>query len=99
MNITTERKQTIKGPGGLRLELDADQIFPDDPGQGTPCLLEMRDEDGRIVTATFNCAIGEGEVEYVMLAEDQMNWLNELEYPVDTWLTNWVRQISKENKE
>jgi len=35
-------KQTLKGPEGLIIKLDSDQIFPDDPGQGTPAMVIQR---------------------------------------------------------
>lgn len=48
---------TFKGPEGLRLELDAGQIFPEDPGQGTPVLVVLANGD----SGTYGCVTSEGE--------------------------------------
>jgi len=43
---------------GWRIELDTAQVFPDDPGNGTPAMvISPKDE-----TATFNRAIDMGTV-------------------------------------
>lgn len=36
-------RETLHGPGGVRLELDKTQVFPDDPGQGTPAMVYYKD--------------------------------------------------------
>jgi len=85
-NITMARKQTLKGPGGIKIELDADEIFPNDPGQGTPILVNLYEG-----TASYNCAVSENEVDGIELEQIQIEWLNKLEYQIDTWLTNHSR--------
>ena len=95
--ITMERKQKIRGPSGLILELDADRIVAGDPGQDTPCLVVLGRE-----TATFNCAFEQGEMdEGTMLNKEQREWLDHISYAVDTWLTNHSRgeKASKRNSD
>jgi hypothetical protein len=47
----------LKGPGGIVVRLDSSEIFPDDPGNGTPAMVYL----GRH-SATYWCAIGENEL-------------------------------------
>jgi hypothetical protein len=62
------------GPGGIRVEFDATQIFPDDPGQGTPVLVCLGRE-----TATFCSALNFGEVDSTQLSPEQTAFLVSLE--------------------
>ena len=39
--------------GRLRVEVDSDEVFKDDPGMGTPVMVITRDDRGREVTATI----------------------------------------------
>jgi hypothetical protein len=76
--------RTEFGPNGIRLELDHTQIFPDDPGNGTPALV-IKGE----YTATFHCALNEGELDCggYQLDDREMRWLEEQEILVDAFLT------------
>jgi hypothetical protein len=66
---------TKHGPNGLRVEFDANEIFPNDPGQGTPVLVCLGRE-----TASFCCALNEGEVGgSVRLSPAQLAFLESLE--------------------
>lgn len=85
---TEDPKQTIEGPGGLSLELDAGQIFPDDPGQGTPALCVLGKNTG-----TFWCSHDNAEVDDVALSDRQSEWLADLYDEVDAWLTFHTRRI------
>lgn len=49
-------KTVIEGPG-IKVELDAGEIYPSDPGQGTPVLVLLSNGD----TGTWNCVTSEGE--------------------------------------
>lgn len=86
----TVRKTTIKNRRlGLRIELDASEIYADDPGQGTPCMVIKTDERGREVdSGTYACAIGEGELSYnsTPLDADEMEWLEEMEATIESFL-------------
>jgi hypothetical protein len=79
-------KKTLTGPGGLRIVLDSAQIFPDDPGNGTPAMVHL-DRKG---DATYHFACGEG-ILYgrdgdVELSATQLNWLAAQEDAVAAFL-------------
>lgn len=63
-------RKTIKGPQGAELILDESQVFPDDPGAGTPAVVKYRNRYG-----TYWCCVGEGECDGVELPEEILNWL------------------------
>lgn len=49
-------KKTLTGPTGLSLELDSEEIYPADPGRGTPAIVVLRQGKKELGTATFYCA-------------------------------------------
>lgn len=85
---TAAPRQTIVRPGGLTLRLDAGQINADDPGQGTPAMVELRLTTHGLATATFECAAAGAELEggEVQLTVAQAAWLREMSEGVDAWL-------------
>lgn len=70
---------------GLKITLDPEQIFPNDPGQGTPVIVEMTKGEGKGSTGTWNCVQGEGEIDGFPITDDQRKWLNEVEPRVEKW--------------
>lgn len=78
---TKSIKETRKGPNGITVEIDSDQVFPNDPGMGTPVLVLYKTG-----TATLACAIGEYEVEGHRLTPFQMEWLYKIEAETDALL-------------
>ena len=62
------------GPAGLSVRFDSTEIFPDDPGQGTPVLVFLGKE-----SSTFCCALNEGEVDGIRLSQAQIAFLETLE--------------------
>lgn len=65
-------KKTLQGPNGLIIVLDSAEIFPDDPGAGTPAMVHLGS-----YSATYWCAADTGELdcgEYE-LSSAQLNWL------------------------
>jgi hypothetical protein len=64
---------------GYKLKLDKDQVFPNDPGQGTPAMITS--PSGK--TATYNCVMDQGTVDdedvperiyrHFELMEDEIN--------------------------
>ena len=80
------------GPDGLRVELDKSQVFHDDPGQGTPALVVIRDARNRITaSSTYGCACGEGYLDGgrdgdIQLTPAQMAWLSGLEDQIGDFL-------------
>ena len=82
--------QKIKGPGGLQLVLDSSQVFPDDPGNGTPVIVEKLTGRNKVVaSSTYNCALGEGVLEGhygghdYTLTDEQIDWLHSQDAVVD----------------
>ena len=69
-----QTKFTKHGPHGLSVRFDSTEIFPDDPGKGTPVLVCLGRE-----TATFCCALNEGEVDGIRLSPAQISFLETLE--------------------
>jgi hypothetical protein len=80
-------KKTLHGPGGLRVALDRSQVFPDDPGQGTPAMVYLFG-----YSSTFWAASGEGELLHSgdhpprKLTPEQCRWLDEIEEDVTQFL-------------
>lgn len=63
--------QIVEGPRGIKLHLDATEIFPDDPGQGTPRLVELGRE-----TMTLDCAMDNGgELDTSAKSAEDAAWL------------------------
>jgi len=81
----TAKHQILRGPRGLLLELDASEIFPDDPGMGTPLLVRYKRE-----TMTLECAMNNvGEILDNGSAEDYMwayDWLSGIYEEAEKWL-------------
>ncbi len=83
-------KKTIDGPNGLRIELDKDEINPNDPGQGTPAMVYKKTAKGE-ASGTYWRVQGEGEMDghdggTVTLTERQMEWINGQEEAVQNFL-------------
>lgn len=102
-NLPYEAAPTVlKGPGGITLTLDVRQVFPDDPGNGTPAMVETKHG-----TASYDCAMGEGEVTggrngYAHpISNTQMKWLEKQQKYVDeVWRQGKERDaIKKMRKE
>lgn len=68
-------RKVLRGPGGIKLILDQSEVFPDDPGNGTPAIVQLRDK-----TSTFWCAQGTGVIDdYYRMNAEQSRWLDEQE--------------------
>lgn len=66
-----KKKFTLDGPSGAKLHIDESQAFEDDPGNGTPALVEWRGNYG-----TYWCCSEEGECGGVRLPKSVLNWLD-----------------------
>lgn len=80
-------KETLKGPDGIKLELDKGEIYPDDPGMGTPALVVLANGD----TGTFDCVTSEGETVdgQHKLTQEQLDWLETKREYVEKFVGNY----------
>lgn len=80
MSTTKEIKK-----GNLRLLLDRNEVYPDDPGAGAPAIVLTA--NGKYC-ATYWCAINEGELELggYQLSDKQLDWLYSLEDEINDFL-------------
>lgn len=69
--------------GRLEVVADRTQVFPDDPGAGTP-LVVTNCETGE--SATVFCALGTGEIEYSALRDSEVDFLCEVEEDTEDFL-------------
>lgn len=73
---------------GLKIVLDKSEVFPDDPGRGTPAIVYNK----RGASATFTCAMNEGELDNSdtgfmnKLSDKQIDWLYEIQNEVEEFL-------------
>jgi hypothetical protein len=79
-------KSILKGPDGMTVKLDTDEIYVSDPGMGTPVLVCL----GNGETASWNCATNEAETLdgtrfSTGLSTDQKSWLDRLTPQIDEW--------------
>jgi hypothetical protein len=74
--------EKLYGPN-IHVELDASQIFPNDPGQGTPVLIVLSNGE----TASWNCGCCEGETsDGTKFTDGQCDWLAEIHEEVEAWM-------------
>ena len=68
-------EKILQGPQGIKLILDPKEYFPDDPGQGTPAMVEYKGG-----YATYECAVNEGYVDHsqgdIKIPQSLLNWLS-----------------------
>lgn len=82
-------QKTLRGPNGMRLELDSREVIVDDPGAGTPAMVYKGDH-----SATFFCAVDTGELsgtrpELIHLNDAEIAWLDQQWETVDNFL-HWA---------
>lgn len=92
----------LKGPGGIKLVLDVREVFPDDPGNGTPALVTY----GTSFSASYECATNEEELTSDRhgtkgLTHEQLMWLDaQQQYVDEVWRQGKERDaIRKMRKE
>ena len=90
------RKETLRGPGGLLIKLDASEIFPDDPGNGTPAMV-CKPFGG--ATSTFWCACDTGEIDGEEMTNAQKTWLDAQEHAVNQWVEIRSEAIRRDGRE
>ena len=82
-------KKTLHGPGGLRILLDSAEIYPNDPGNGTPAMVQLFQ-----FSSTYWCAADTGELDcgtdagFRDLSHAQLRWLQSeaIETEVNTFV-------------
>ena len=69
----------------LKVELDRNEVYPDDPGAGAPAIVSVN--NGEFVS-TYWLAINEGELELdgYQLSDKQHDWLLSLESEINLFL-------------
>lgn len=72
----------LRGPD-INIEMDTNEIFPNDPGQGVPVLVVLGNDEA---SASWNCATSEREVEGTKLTNEQEEWLESMRPRVEQWL-------------
>ena len=64
-------KQTLNGPRGAKLHIDPSQVFHDDPGAGTPALVEYKRHFG-----SYWCVCDTADCDGITVPQDVINWLD-----------------------
>lgn len=87
MPLPIPRKSVLRHKSGWRLELDRDEIIPDNPGEGTPAMVYS---PGDKSSGTYWCAIDMGEVScgdtVVPIPGDVLAWLLKQGYYVEQYM-------------
>ena len=96
MKVGIKRQETMRGPGGLLVKLDASEVYPDDPGNGTPAMVHLPFGRGQ---ATYWCACGEGDIEGTELTQEQFEWLESLENAITQWLDSITAAMQQGNRQ
>jgi hypothetical protein len=73
-------KTVLHGPQGIRITLDTNEIIPDDPGAGTPVLVELGSE-----SSTYDYAVETGEVGLTLITSKQNRWLEAVRDQVEAF--------------
>lgn len=87
----------LRGPGGITISLRACEVFPLDPGEGTPAMVNVPFKGG----ATYWCACDMGIVttdrEDHELSPTQVDWLNSdfVSEAVNGFVAVWTKRIEK----
>ena len=84
-------EQIIRGPYGVRLELDAREIYSSDPGMGTPRLVLWNHESMTLDCALDNLADIAPESADAERVQAVADWLSDMSDAADAWLTYWTR--------
>lgn len=71
---------TLVGPRGAKVVCDINQVFPADPGQGTPSMVYWKDHSG-----TFSCCINECEIDGYELPVSIHEWLHSIHETIIDW--------------
>jgi hypothetical protein len=79
--MRTISKQSL----GLKIILDETEIYPKDPGMGTPVIIE-KNLNFKTYTATWNCGTETGELDGYSLTDEEKEWLESKAEQVENWM-------------
>lgn len=68
-------KKTLRGPDGVTLELDSGEIYPDDPGNGTPAMVCKGGGFGSLTCVECTGEIYDSRIGDVQLSARSLDWL------------------------
>jgi len=71
---------TLVGPRGAKVVCDINEVFPEDPGQGTPSMVYWKNYSG-----TFCCCLNECEIDGHELPASIHDWLQKINDAVIDW--------------
>jgi hypothetical protein len=89
--MVNDRKNTLFSDFGIRIELDLDEVYPDDPGNGTPAMVYVKHPKFGECSGTYWRVLDTGEVdgprsELVELTPEQVAWIGDQEDEVNEFL-------------
>lgn len=85
-------EKIVKVGYGLKIVLDQREIFPDDPGMGTPAMVYHLKSGA---SATWWCCSDTGEIEGYDLNQAQLDYLRSLEDFVNGKVDAWYNLAEK----
>lgn len=87
---------TIRGPYGLVVTLDSSDIYPDDPGMGTPMLVERKGETMTLHCANYNVGELFSESTGGAVIDDAYSWIASFYDAACEWETYHLDRIRRE---
>ena len=87
----TQQQFTITGPRGYRLIVDLEEVCPDDPGNGTPFIVENPSGEN----STFACALDTGACDDTPFPTIVSTWLEGLEDSLDRYWDSKVAELEE----
>lgn len=66
----------------ITLTLDTSEVFPSDPGNGTPAMIYFKQGSTKY-SATYNCVMDTGEIENYEVTDRVYTWLDNMADAVD----------------
>jgi hypothetical protein len=78
-------KKVLWGPNNLHIQLDRNEVFPEDPGKGMPALVILH-QGRETYVGSYSCVASEDEVEGVKLNSNQIKWIAQQETEIENFL-------------
>ena len=83
--------------GNVKLVLQQDDCYPDEPGLGTPAVVYLSTHGG-VVSATYWCCMDYGDIWGYTLSDSIMEWLETKRNKVERYLDEWYELNEKAGK-